>query len=165
MSKCQYSNPFYKILFFLLFFFSSCICSVELKLLSIIVCTKLCVQLRARFCTLAQLLSKIMSLKFNRFKNKLYLVIFVQTGLTPLKCTWTVCRTLSPVLISNYPLNESFGLLQIHIQDFASALLENFNCKVGVITSLLTLSQAFDNYVHFNKRYSSKSLKATENYN
>ena len=48
---------------------------------------------------------------------------------------------------------------------FASALLENFNCKVGVITSLLTLSQAFDNYVHFNKGYSSKSLKATENYN
>ena len=37
-----------------------CICSVEFKLLSIIVCTKLCVQLRARFCTLAQLLSKIM---------------------------------------------------------------------------------------------------------
>ena len=50
-----------------------------------------------------------------------------------------------------YPLNESFSLLQKHIQDFASALLENFNCKVGVITSLLTLSQAFDNYVHFNK--------------
>ena len=91
--------------------------------------------------------------------------MFVQTGLTSLKCTWTVCRTLSPVLISNYPLNESFALLQIHIQDFASALLENFNCKVGVITSLLTLSQAFYNYVHFNKRYSSKSLKATENYN
>ena len=65
------------------------------------VCTKLCVQLRmrARFCTLAQLLSKI--------------VIFVQTGLTSLKCTWTVCRTLSRVVISNYPLNESFGLLQI----------------------------------------------------
>ena len=60
---------------------------------------------------------------------------------------YTVCRTLSPVLIS----------------DFASALLENFNYKVGVITSLLTLSQAFDNYVHFNKRYSSKSLKDTEN--
>ena len=38
--------------------------------------------------------------------------------------------------MSNYPLNESFGLLQIHIQDFASALLENFNCIVGVITSL-----------------------------
>ena len=37
-----------------------CICSVEFKLLSIIVCTKLCVQLRARFCTLTQLLSKIM---------------------------------------------------------------------------------------------------------
>ena len=37
-----------------------CICSVEFKLLSVIVCTKLCVQLRARFCTLAQLLSKIM---------------------------------------------------------------------------------------------------------
>ena len=34
--------------------------------------------------------------------------------------------------MSNYPLNESFGLLQIHIQDFASALLENFNCIVGV---------------------------------
>ena len=33
-------------------------------------------------------------------------------------------------------MNESFGLLQIHIQDFASALLENFNCIVGVITSL-----------------------------
>ena len=129
-----------------------CICSVEFKLLSIIVCTKLCVQLRARFCTLAQrLLSKI--------------VIFVQTGLTSLKCTWTVCRTLSPVLISNYPLNESFGLLQIHIQDFASTLLGNFNCKVGVITSLLSLSQAFDNYVHFNKRYSSKRLKDTKNYN
>ena len=64
------------------------------------------------------------------------LVIFVQTGLTSLKCTLTVCRTLSPVLMSNYPLNESFGLLQIHIQDFASALLENFNCIVGVITSL-----------------------------
>ena len=31
-----------------------------------------------------------------------------------------------------------------------------------MITSLLTLSQAFDNYVHFNKRYSSKSLKDTE---
>ena len=136
-----------------------CICSVEFKLLSIIVCTKLCVQLRARFCTLEQLLSKIMYLKF---KNKLYLVIFVQTGLTSLNCTWTVCRTLSPLLISNYPLNESFGFLQIHIQDFASALLENFNCKVGVIKSLLTLSQAF---VHFNKRYSSKSLKDTENYN
>ena len=48
-----------------------CICSVEFELLSIIVCTKLCVQLRARFCTLAHLLSKIMQLKF---KNKLYLV-------------------------------------------------------------------------------------------
>ena len=88
--------------------------------------------------------------------------MFAQTGLTSLKCTWTVCRTLSPVLISNYPLNESFGLLQIHIQDFASALLENFNCKIGVITSLLTLSHAL---VHFNKRYSSKSLKDTGNYN
>ena len=74
-------------------------------------------------------------------------------------------RTLSPFLISNYPLNESIALLQIHIQDFASALFENFNCKVGVTTSLLTLLQAFDNYVHFNKRYSSKSLKDTENYN
>ena len=60
------------------------------------------------------------------------------------------------------PLNESFGLLQIHIQDFASAVLENLNCKVGVTTSLLTLSQAFDHYVHFNKRYSSKSLKDTK---
>ena len=106
---------------------------MEFKLLSIIVCTKRCGQLRARFCTLAQFLSKIMWLKF---KNKLNLVIFVQTDLTSLKCTWTVCRTLSPVLMSNYPLNESFGLLQIHIQDFASALLENFNCTVGVITSL-----------------------------
>ena len=37
-----------------------CICSVEFKLLSIIVCTKLIVQLRAGFCTLGQLLSKIM---------------------------------------------------------------------------------------------------------
>ena len=76
-----------------------------------------------------------------------------------------MCRTLSPVLISNYPLNESFALLQIHIQDFASAQLENFNCKVGVITSPLTLSQVFDNYVHVNEIYSSKSLKDTENNN
>ena len=121
--------------------FSSCyysfslvwICSVEFKLLSTIVCTKRCGQLRARFCSLARFLSKIMWLKF---KNKLNLLIFVPTDLTSLKCTWTVCRTLSPVLMSNYPLNESFGLLQIHIQDFASALLENFNCIVGVITSL-----------------------------
>ena len=37
-----------------------CICSVEFKLLSIIVCSKLCVQLRARFCTITQLLSNIM---------------------------------------------------------------------------------------------------------
>ena len=74
-------------------------------------------------------------------------------------------RSRSVAKSAYYPLNESFGLLQIHIQDFASALLENFDCKVGVITSLLTLSQAFDNYVHFNKRYSSKSLKDTENYN
>ena len=37
-----------------------CIFSVEFKLLIIIVCSKLCLQLRARFCTLAQLLSKIM---------------------------------------------------------------------------------------------------------
>ena len=60
---------------------------------------------------------------------------------------------------------ESVVWFTSNTQDFASALLENFNCKVGVITSLLTLSQAFDNYVHFNKRYSSKSLKDTENYN
>ena len=62
-------------------------------------------------------------------------------------------------------MNESFALLQIHSQDFAPALLENFNWKVGLITSPLTLSQAFDDYVHFNKRYPSKSLKETENYN
>ena len=62
-------------------------------------------------------------------------------------------------------MDESFALLQIHFQDFASALIENFNCKVGVITSPLSLSQAFDNYVDFNKRYSSKRLKDTENYN
>ena len=37
-------------------------------------------------------------------------------------------------------LNDSFALLQIHIQDFAFALLENFNCIVGVITSSLTAS-------------------------
>ena len=62
-------------------------------------------------------------------------------------------------------MNESFALPQIHIQDFASALLENFNWKVGLKTSPLTLSQAFDDIVHFNKRYPSKSLKETENYN
>ena len=84
--------------------------------------------------------------------------------ITPLKCAWIVWRTLSPVLISKYPLNESFSLLQKHNQDFASPLLENFNCKVGVITLLSTLSQTFNNYVHFNERYSSKSLKDTENY-
>ena len=49
-------------------------------------------------CVHVFVLAKIMWLKF---KNKLYLVIFVETDLTSLKCTWTVCRTLSPVLISN----------------------------------------------------------------
>ena len=49
-------------------------------------------------CVHVFVLAKIMWLEF---KNKLYLVILVETGLTSLKCTWTVCRTLSPVLISN----------------------------------------------------------------
>ena len=55
-----HSNPFYKFSSYYYSFSLVCICSVESKLLSIIVCTKLCVKLRARFCTLTQLLSKIM---------------------------------------------------------------------------------------------------------
>ena len=48
----------YNFLIIIIILFLLCV-SVEwsLKLLSIIVCTKLCVQLRARFCTLTQLLS------------------------------------------------------------------------------------------------------------
>ena len=36
----------------ILLLFHLCICEMEFKLLSIIVCTKVCVQLRAFFCTL-----------------------------------------------------------------------------------------------------------------
>ena len=47
-----------------------CICSVEFKLLNIIVCTKLCVQLRARFCNLAQLLSKAFNNNYVHFNER-----------------------------------------------------------------------------------------------
>ena len=48
---------------------------------------------------------------------------------------------------------------------FCIRSVRKFQLQLGVITSILTLSQAFDNHVYFNKRYSSKSLKDTENYN
>ena len=64
----------------------------------------------------------------------------------------------------NYPMDVIVGFTS-NTQDFASARLKNLNCKVGVITSLSTLSQAFDKYVYFKNRCSSKRLKDTENYN
>ena len=59
---------------------------------------------------------------------------------------------------SNYPLDVIVRFTS-NTQDFASARLKNLNCKVGVITSLSTLSQAFDKYVYFKNRCSSKVLK------
>ena len=54
------------------------------------------------------------------------------------------------------------GLLLI---SFAKKNQEKPLDQGSIIASLLTLSQVFDNYVHFNKRHSSKSLRDTENYN
>ena len=128
-----------------------CIRSVEFKLLSITVCTTG----KNNGFSFSDILGYLKNTNKNPKFGRVRQVPIRELG-------WEFPGT---VLISNYPLNESFGLLQIQIQDFASSLLENFNCKVGVTTSLLTLSHAFDNYVHFNKRYSSKSLKNTKNYN
>ena len=72
----------------------------------------------------------------------------------------SLSRMLSPVPISNYPLNI-VDQFTSNTQDFASTLLENL---LGVITSLSTLLKAFDKYVQFNKKYPSKGFKDTENY-
>ena len=68
------------------------------------------------------------------------------------------------MLKSNYPLHEIVRFTS-NTQDFASARLKNLNYKVGVITSLSTLLQAFDKYVYFKSRCSSKSFKDTKNCN
>ena len=75
-----------------------------------------------------------------------------------------MCRTLNPVVMvkSNYPLDVVVRFTS-NTQDFASTPLKNLNCKVGAIISLSTLSQAFDKYVYFKNRCSSKSFKDTEN--
>ena len=68
------------------------------------------------------------------------------------------------MLKGNYPLDVIVRFTS-NTQDFASAPLKNLNCKVGVITSLSTLSQAFDKYVYFKSRCSSKSFKDNKNCN